>query len=1756
MTAGVGLAMCSDLPSAPRTRARAVGRLAFAPVFSRAAEQTYDRLPDFGIDFDNVRVVIARSSTDTVKDTTVSFRRGQADLSLDLGVQVRSEHETFDAGIDYRNQSEVLFHGQGKVQAHAANEAAPPPPQIDVEYQGPGANAKRLQVAPRTSAISVADSVRFSATAFDDKDQPITNVPIAWTSSDTTLATIGLSGVLHPTGKRGTVTITATTPTDLTDHASASLIPLPKALAVISGGGESGVAGQVLAKQVVVEVRASDSLPVPGVPLSFTAPAGASVTPASAVADSNGRVSATLTLGPAAGAQVFSANAGTLSVQIPETATPGALAKIVFKTQPSNVSAGVAIAPAVQVQLLDANGNQTTDNTNVGLTLHGGVPGAVLSGTVSQAATSGVATFNDLSVDKQGTGYTLQASAGSNAASATSGAFDVSTGHAAKLARVGDSVVVFGAGALPASAPAVVVSDASGNPVPGMPVTVTVTRATSPSATSTSTTNTGADGRVALFADAPKVADTYTVKAASDGLSGSPVTVTAKVSAADAAKVAFVTQPSDTSTTSVISPAVVVQVRDAYGNVVPSDTTKIALQIAATAATSGATLGGTSRQTSKGGIATFPDLTIAQAGSGYRLVATSGKLTADTSTTFNIHAVLPRLTIVTAPDTLPRNSATLSTQPVLSLVDGGGQPLSGVVVSASAIGTQPSLARVGPGPVFDGAPAIDPLPTLSNNTATTDAKGLATFNGLKARGKIQTFGVQFSATINGVTVSVTSPGMLHLRAGNPFRFDDSADTIVVDTIGARFGASHRHAPRRVLLDDSDNPVFGEKVTFTAASGSCALHGNAASVDVVTDSSGVAALDSLALPASAAGSCHLEAKDVNFPGAGSARFVAIGKPKKTTHVWVGRADTVWSNPANWYDSVAANDQAHNVFIPSGVGRQPKLTSAATTGDLVLESGANVDIRGTSGGLAAFGDVDANGGSISNGTLALRGSGKTVRGTLPSVLVGQSGCSASTAAYTLSDSTTIAGDLVTNCPLDAGAHRLEVSGSVDASAGAITNGTLALHGSSATVRGTVPTLVIGRSNCTDGAAATLAGDVSVAGDLTTNCLLDVHGKSLQVNGKFATSGSGGTLRMTDSTAKVTVNGDVAFGGASTSGKLTAGELLVKGNFTQSGDAASFAASGTQKVTFAGAGSQTVSFGSAGSSSSRFARVEVDDSTTFATSAVADSVTVSASTLALSADATVNGNLVVKGGRVRSSTANLNVGGQVTADTTSDLGGLAQLTETGTSFPSLANTIAGKAPMNTVLTGSVTLSDNVVFGGALTVKGSLDVHGKTLQVNGDLSTANSGTMTMVDAASTVTVGGNATFGGASTAGKLSAGVLTVSGNFTQTGDASSFAASGSHKVTLASSGAQTVSFANPDPSASHFARLEIRSSTAASPSISRLGPLFNRTPGRVLFGTSSATSGAAFNTNIFADSITVDSTTAEFQGDATVSGNLVAHKGSLASGASTNVTVAGRVIGDVDSDLGGLTLLTVSGNAFPSLANATDGKAPAKTALTGNVTLHGSVTLGGTLDIQGNLNVNGDTLTITRDLSVSGSTGVLTMPAGDSNYVKVTGNVRFDGAQSDAALQHGVLDVAGTFTQAATNSSKSFRPDTSLILRLTASNRTSPQTVSFADTLDSYLGRLQVYTTASDTLGGAKIASNVAAHGDVDVYGYLDVPASSTFSVASGKKLKLHASSHLWADGNVKYNSLNCKKDRTAATVLGTNAHVVTHDGGTKCTDDNVP
>jgi CSLREA domain-containing protein len=97
---------------------------------------------------------------------------------------------------------------------------------------------------------------------------------------------------------------------------------------------------------------------------------------------------------------------------------------LTFKVQPSTAIAGLAITPAVEVQIVDETGTAAAVERQVTIALGANPTGATFSGTMSVASSpQGVATFGDLAVSKAGSGYTLVASA--DAGSVISNAFTV-----------------------------------------------------------------------------------------------------------------------------------------------------------------------------------------------------------------------------------------------------------------------------------------------------------------------------------------------------------------------------------------------------------------------------------------------------------------------------------------------------------------------------------------------------------------------------------------------------------------------------------------------------------------------------------------------------------------------------------------------------------------------------------------------------------------------------------------------------------------------------------------------------------------------------------------------------------------------------------------------------------------------------------------------------------------------------------------------------------------------------------------------------------------------------------------------------------------------------------------------------------------------------------------------------------------------------------------------------------------------------------
>src|SRR5207302_184630 len=104
---------------------------------------------------------------------------------------------------------------------------------------------------------------------------------------------------------------------------------------------------------------------------------------------------------------------------------PAAAARLAFTGQPHTATVDSVLRPPVQVTALDTLGNVATSvAADVTVALAANASGGALGGTPTARATSGVATFADLSVNRAGKGYRLTASSG-QLAGATSDSFDI-----------------------------------------------------------------------------------------------------------------------------------------------------------------------------------------------------------------------------------------------------------------------------------------------------------------------------------------------------------------------------------------------------------------------------------------------------------------------------------------------------------------------------------------------------------------------------------------------------------------------------------------------------------------------------------------------------------------------------------------------------------------------------------------------------------------------------------------------------------------------------------------------------------------------------------------------------------------------------------------------------------------------------------------------------------------------------------------------------------------------------------------------------------------------------------------------------------------------------------------------------------------------------------------------------------------------------------------------------------------------------------
>ena len=348
----------------------------------------------------------------------------------------------------------------------------------------------------------------------------------------------------------------------------------PASLTVAGGNNQNGTIGEALIDPLVVRVTDGFDDPVAGVTVVWSAEPGVSVEPVTSVTAADGYASTQLILGSSVGTYVTRASlSGVANPPEPVVfTTTGVAARLSFVTPPPAIAAsGAAFDPQPVLQLQDASGEDIARG-GVAVTVQISDGGGSLSGTTTATSDAqGRVAFTDLAI--RGSPATRTLIFAADAFASATAAVAVGVGAPASIessAGGGESAVV---GTAVPTAPAVLVRDADGNPLPGIPVSFKVTAGSGSASGRTPVTDANGVATVGAWILGQKVG-ANTLQATLSGLevSGSPVvfTATGTPGPVSASKSLVVAEPAQiVASTGTSASTITVSARDAFDNPIP-----------------------------------------------------------------------------------------------------------------------------------------------------------------------------------------------------------------------------------------------------------------------------------------------------------------------------------------------------------------------------------------------------------------------------------------------------------------------------------------------------------------------------------------------------------------------------------------------------------------------------------------------------------------------------------------------------------------------------------------------------------------------------------------------------------------------------------------------------------------------------------------------------------------------------------------------------------------------------------------------------------------------------------------------------------------------------------------------------------------------------------------------------------------------------------------------------------------------------------
>lgn len=549
----------------------------------------------------------------------------------------------------------------------------------------------------------------------------------------------------------------------------------PARIAIVSGTNQAGSVGTMLAEPLVVRVTDSRDRPVGNREVVFQVLVGegGSVTPDTALTDSDGRASVRWILGESEGTQRVEAKVVSeldLATSFTASAGAGVAAEIErVRGDGQTAIAGSTLPDSLVVRTLDAAGRPVA---GIAVTWTASADGSVSapSTVTGPDGTTGIRWTLGPVAGAQGAQAVAQGAAGSPVAfSATA-----TVGAAGSLVIQVQPAASAQSGLAFSRQPQVQLVDGNGNPVALSGLAVTAEIASGPGGatlTGSAAASTNDQG-LAVFSNLgiSGASGTYRLNFTGANVTGA-LSDNVVVSAGSATRLVVVTEPSATARSGVaFERQPVVRIVDAIGN--PVATSGISVT-AAIASGSGSLQGTLSVSTDASGIARFTNLAITGSGTHTLIFAASGLASVVSAPIAVVGPPSASASTIEAPATL---AAGADGTVRVTLRTASGTPIAGMAVTLTMSG--------------EGG-------TVSPASATTNTSGVATFTirstatGTRA----------LTATADGVTIG---PVTIEIVAGPPVASQSTAEV----PGGKRF--------RETVIIVESRDAFGNRVTTGGA----------------------------------------------------------------------------------------------------------------------------------------------------------------------------------------------------------------------------------------------------------------------------------------------------------------------------------------------------------------------------------------------------------------------------------------------------------------------------------------------------------------------------------------------------------------------------------------------------------------------------------------------------------------------------------------------------------------------------------------------------------------------------------------------------------------------------------------------------------------------------------------------------------------------------------------------------------------------------